>query len=217
MLRSLKIRMIVLTTHGILIALLGAALLYLRATMTNLFFDVVAVGLALLLSVAALILAGLADWMAAFGEGFRHFRRFTLYLLCGSGLLMAAVFLACYPYGSMPLLLLLAAAHASLFSISVFAFYFKARQRPGNRWLVVTSGMISLVFAITMVVLATRNDDLLAATVVGVYLCFVGSKLLFFAWSLHRTREAERTLTRESTDVHYVPPPIAVPGAATKS
>ena len=69
MLRSLKIRSYVLAIQGVMILGLGVVFLYLRANMTEDVFNIVDVGIAIMFTVAALIVGALADWIAAIGEG----------------------------------------------------------------------------------------------------------------------------------------------------
>src|SRR5580698_8753303 len=122
MFRSLKIRAYVLLVQGGMILALGLAFLYLRADMTDSIFDIGDVVVAVMLTVAALVVAALADWIAALGEGAEHFRRFTFYLLMGLGLLMAVGFLVYSHYRTLALMLTFAAAHALIYSMSVFSF-----------------------------------------------------------------------------------------------
>lgn len=185
MYRSLKIRSYVLGIQGALILGLGLVFLYLRANMTEEVFDIVDVGIAILLSVAALIVAALADWIAALGEGVEHFRRFTFYLLGGLGLLMGGAFLTYSHYRTLALMLSFAGVHALVYSMSVFSFQLSHLHRAHHRGLLYVSGGVSLLFAITMIAFATSDDDKLATALIGAYLCFVALRMLHQAWRLH--------------------------------
>jgi len=213
MLKTLKIRTLVLSTHGALMLLLGLAFLYLRANMTNILFDVLDVGIAILLAVGVFLIAALVDWVAAIGEGIEHFRRFAFYLLGGIALALSGLLLIRFPTATVALLLLFTAAHALIYSISILAFhrgpYRHAAQLasvshspiPNKPFLTKPSlhkprlgaaanyliGTISLLFALAMATLATRDNDLAAMAILGAYLCFLGARTLLAAWNLHRT------------------------------
>jgi hypothetical protein len=185
MLRDLKIRSYVLVIQGVLILGLGLVFLYLRANMTEQVFSVVDVGIAIMLTVAALIVGALADWIAALGEGVENFRRFAFYLLSGFGLLMACAFLAYSHYRTLALMLSFAGVHALVYAMSVFSFQLSHLHRAHHRGLLFVSGGVSLVFAIAMIFFATSDNDELATLLIGAYLCFVGVRMLHQSWRLH--------------------------------
>lgn len=185
MFRSLKIRAFVLAVQGVLILGLGLVFLYLRANMTDQVFDVVDVGVAILLTVGALVIAALADWIAALGEGVEHFRRFAFYLLGGLGLLMGGGFLVYSHYRTLALMLMFAAAHALVYSMSVFSFQLGHLHRAHHRGLLYVSAGISLLFAVAMAAFATSDNDKVATALVGAYLCFVGARMLHQSWRLY--------------------------------
>ena len=184
MFRSLKIRAYVLLVQGGMILALGLAFLYLRADMTDSIFDIGNVVVAVMLTVAALVVAALADWIAALGEGAEHFRRFTFYLLIGLGLLMAVGFLDHSHYRTLALMLTFAAAHALIYSMSVFSFQLSHLHRAHHRGLLYLSAGISLAFAVAMAAFATADSNKLATALIGAYLCFVGVRMLHQSWRL---------------------------------
>ena len=184
MFRSLKIRAYVLLVQGGMILALGLAFLYLRADMTDSVFDIGDVVVAVMLTVAALVVAALADWIAALGEGAEHFRRFTFYLLMGLGLLMAVGFLVYSHYRTLALMLTFAAAHALIYSMSVFSFQLSHLHRAHHRGLLYLSAGISLAFAVAMAAFATADSNKLATALIGAYLCFVGVRMLHQSWRL---------------------------------
>jgi len=185
MVRSLKIRTYVLSIQGVMIVGLGLVFLYLRANMTEEVFDVVDVGISIMLTVAALIVAALADWIAALGEMVEHFRRFAFYMLGGLGLLMGGAFLTYSHYRTLALMLSFAGVHALVYAMSVFTFELSHLHRAHHRGLLYLSGGVSLLFAITMIAFATSDNDKLATALIGAYLCFVGGRMLHQAWRLY--------------------------------
>ena len=184
MFRALKIRGFVLAIQGFMILALGLFFLYLRVNMTDEAFDIVDVGVAILLTLAALVVSALADWIAALGEGVEHFRRFTFYLLLGLGVLMAGGFLVYSHYRTLALMLMFAAVHALVYSMSVFSFQLSHLHRAHHRGLLYLSAGISLVFAVAMAAFATSDNDKVATALVGAYLCFVAVRMLHQSWRL---------------------------------
>lgn len=185
MLTTQQVRSGVLVIHGVLALFLGLAFFYLRATMTNLLFEAVAVAIAILLSAAALILAAIVDWFAAFNAGMKRAHRFTFYL-AGVTFALAGAFLGGYPLISMQWLVVFAAIHALAFGISAFVFAYKTSHHSWECRAMYFFGTISLLFSGTMAGLVRDLDDRSATALLGGYLCFVGTKMLFFAWDLHR-------------------------------
>lgn len=184
---AIKIRTGVLAVHGALALGLGLTFFYLRATMTNLLFEAIAITIAILLSAAALILAAITDWFAAFSEGITHLHRFTFYALGGLAFVLTGFFLGYYPQVSMQVLVWFAVIHALAFGVSALAFAFKAHHHPLERRAMYLFGTASVVFSGVMAGWVRDLDNLSATAVLGWYLCFVGVKMLFFAWDSHRT------------------------------
>lgn len=186
MLKSIRIHLRILVIHGVLAFWLGLALFYLRATMTNWFFEGIAVVFAILLAATSLILGGIADWMAAWWEGSKHLNRLTFYLFAGLVSALAGAFLGIYLPFSMQWLLLLAALHALFFGLLSFSLAWKAKHHGGfERRAMYLFGAASVIFSGTMASLATRLDNRGAAAILGVYFCFVSMRLLFLAWQFH--------------------------------
>lgn len=177
-----KLRTVVLAIHGSLALLLGLALLYLHATMTNLLFEAFAVLIAVLLSAAALILAAITDWFAALTAGMKKLHRVTFYLLSGIAFALAGVFLGSYPLVTMQWLVIFAVVHALAFGIFAFLYAARAHHHVRKRRAMYLFGTISILFSGTMAGMVRNLDDPSATGVLGWYLCFVGMKMLFVAW-----------------------------------
>ena len=187
MLKDLIIRKVVLSVHGVLALMLGLAFLYLGATMTNLLFEAVAVAIAIVLATAALILAAITDWFAAFSEGRKRVHRFVFYILAGVALAVTGVVLGYYPAVTMQWLLVLAAIHSLTFGISAFAFAMRPALQPIRPRCLYILGTLSILFSGVTASMATLDiGNPAAAATLGVYLCFVGAKMFFFAWNLDR-------------------------------
>lgn len=182
---QMKFRIVALATHGILAICLGLSFFYLRATMTNRLFEVFATVIAIMLSAAALLVAALGNWFFAFSEGLGSIHRFTFYLLAGCAFALAGVIVGAYPLVSMQWLVVLAAIHACLFGISALVFAFRATCHIPECRAMYFFGIISVLFSGMMAGLAGGLDNSAATAALGWYMCFVGVKMLFFAWNSH--------------------------------
>jgi MFS family permease len=186
MLKALNIQLRILVAHGALAACLGAALLYLNAAMTNWIFEGIAVVMAVLMASAALILGALADCAAAWGEGTRYLQRAAFYLLSALAFAIAGAFLGVYAPLSLQWLILLAAIHALVFGLLGLAIALRAKRDGWERRLVFLFGMISVAFSAVLAALARHLNNRESTGLLGIYFCFVGAKLFFLAWNLHR-------------------------------
>jgi len=186
MLKALNIQLRILVAHGALAFCLGAALLYLSATMTNQIFEAIAVVVAILMASTALILGALADWVAAWGEGTAHLQRAAFYLLSGLAFATAGAFLSVYAPISLEWLVLLAALHALVFGLLGVAIALRAKRHGWERRLVFLFGAASVAFSGVMAGLARHLENREASGLLGAYFCFVGVKLFFLTWNLHR-------------------------------
>jgi hypothetical protein len=187
---SINVRTCVLALHGSLSLFAGLAFLYLHALMTNLLFDVAAAVSAFIFSVAALLMAAVIDSLAAFATGITKVHQFAVYLLAALGAALAALIIGYHPAVSLQLLAAFAAAHALLFGLWGLAFAGHASYARGQRVYIGAFGLLSIVFAIYL----GRNlhvNDSIAIARVGAYTCFVGIKMLLFAWQLHRLSTAD--------------------------
>ena len=181
-----RIRPFVLTFHGCLALCVGLFWLFARAVMITPIFEALAVSTAVLFSAAALILAGLTDWFAVFTSGMMNVHRFCNCLLAGIAFALAGALLVAFPSISMMWLVAFAALHAVAFGIWALLFAFREKDDSLKRRAMFFFGTCSVLFACAMAGLAVKVDDFSAAALLGSYMCFVGVKMLFFAWSCHR-------------------------------
>jgi hypothetical protein len=187
MLKDTKIRADVLAVHGFLALVLGLAFLYLGATMTNLFFEAVAIVVAFVLSAATLILAGLTDWVAAAGEGWKRAHRLIFYLLAGTALAGTGLALADSSRVTMRWLLVFGAVHGLAFGVATLIFASKLRRHTLERLFFYLFGAASVAFSGVLTYFAGSDiGNPAAAAMLGGYLCFIGAKMLFFALTLYR-------------------------------
>jgi hypothetical protein len=183
---SRNVRTGVLTIHGGIALVLGLVFIYLSATMTNPLFEALAVVAAIMLATAALVLAAIIDWFAAFSAGTKSAHRITFYLLAGMAFALAGVFIGYYPAIYMQWLVGFAALHALVCGTSAFAFVLTAEHHQLGRRTMALFGTCSTLFSGALAAWIPYLNDQSAIALLGGYLSFVGVKLLFFAWNSHR-------------------------------
>ena len=197
MVTSLKIRTRVLATHGVLAVCLGLALLYLGADMGSGLSEIADVAVAIVLSAAALILAALCDWFAAFRAGLKHLHQLKFYLLGGSLFALAGAMLVMYTrVVTLEWLVLLAAVHASASGVFGIVLAGKAKHHRKERLALYLFGGLSILFAAAMASLIGYQRDRSATLTLGAYMCFVGGKVFFYSWHFHRLRRIADKLGR---------------------
>lgn len=183
---SRNLRTGVLAIHGGIALILGFAFLYLSATMTNPLFQALAVVAAIMLATAALVLAAITDWFAAFSAGMKSAHRLTFYLLAGMAFALAGVFIGYYPQVYMQWLVGFAALHALVFGTSAFGFALSTEHHKLERIAMAALGTVSVLFSGGLAAWIQYLNDQTAVALLGAYLFFIGIKLLFFAWNSHR-------------------------------
>ncbi len=196
---SKTVRVLLLAVHGSLVAVLGLVLLYVGAKMTNALTEIVGATIAIVLSSAALVLIGVLDVFAAFTEGLKHLRRLVFYLLAGVALALAGYFLLSYSRITLEWLVLLATLHALVLGVFALLFAWKARSRKSESRVMYLLGAASLVCAGSMLVLIESHHEQAATIALGVYVCFVGAKILFSAWLVHRSEWNSDRVALESS------------------
>jgi hypothetical protein len=172
----------VMTVQGGIALVLGLSFVYLSATMTNPLFEALAVVAAIMLGAAALVLAAITDWFAAFSRGMKSAHRIAFYLLAGVGFALAGMAIAYYPGVYLQWTVGLAALHALIFGISAFAFVFAAQRNSLMRATMAAFGTVSVLFSGAAAASIAYLDDRASISVLGAYLIFIGIKLLSFAW-----------------------------------
>lgn len=191
MLRSVKIQLRILVIHGILALCLGLSFFYLLSTMTNSLFDIFSIVIAILLTAAALILAAVADWSAAWGEGTKHLRRLVFYLFAGLAFALTGIFLGFYSRSTLQLICVLAAIHALVFGLLGIVLARRTRPHQAERFVLSLLGIVSILFSGTVAGLVPTLDDRSATTILGAYMCFVALKLFYMAWTTRKMAKAD--------------------------
>ncbi len=170
-------RVKLMTIHGFTMFALGLALVYVRATMTNLLFDVFGGAFAMLLVAASLLFIAAVDWLCAAGLGRRQVSRLRGLLFVSTGVAAGGVFLILYPGGSVRLLCYVLALYALSLGVGKFglARVWTGSQRQGVV-LYILAG-IAITFSVALAVFAGGRDrDALA--VLAAYSLFMGLQML---------------------------------------
>ena len=199
--KSLKLRTRVLATHGVLALCLGLALLYVGANMDSGYFEVPAVALAIGLSAAALILASLSDWFAAFRAGLKHFHQLKFYLLGGTVCALAAAILAMYTRVTLEWRVLMASLHALASGVSGIVCAWNVKHHKQERLARYLFGGLSIFFAVAMAALIRYQRDRSATLTLGAYVCFRGLKMCFYSSHFQRLRRIADKLVKGDVPV----------------
>jgi len=181
----------VLTVHGGIALVLGLVFFYLSAAMTNPLFEVLAVVTALVLATAALLLAAIADWFAAFSAGMKSAHRIIFYLLAGIAFALAGLLIGYSSAIYMQWLVGFAALHALVFGTSIITFAFTSQDDTPERIAMAIFGMCSVVFSGALAAWIPYLNDKSAIALLGGYLFFVGIKLIYLALNSRRKRALE--------------------------
>jgi uncharacterized membrane protein HdeD (DUF308 family) len=207
MFKDMQIRSRLLFILGSLSILLGIAFLYLRLTMQNALIQTVVSAMVIVLASATFLIMAFTEWFAAYKEGTRNLQKLLVYAFSGAAFALVAILIGAFPTVSFHLLIYFAAAHAIIFGAQAFAWAVKHRRHRMS-YPVYFFAVISIILAFAMFGFASTLDELTAIVVLGIYLCFVGIKLIFFAWNLHHF------LATHKHHAHIPPPDGNIPESA---
>ena len=176
-------RVTLMTIHGFAMLALGMSLFYVRATMTNLLFDVVGGAFAMLLVAASLLFIAGVDWLCAAGLGRRQVSRLRGLLFLSSAVAACGVFLILYPGATIRMLCYLLAVYALLLSVGKFSL---ARAWIGTKrqqMVMYTLAVVAVAFSADLIVFA-GGDERDALVVVASYSLFMGLQMLLTMYFL---------------------------------
>jgi hypothetical protein len=169
--------------HGFAMLALGLILLYIRATMTNLFFDIFGGAFAMLLVAASLLFIAAVDWLCAAGLGRRQVRRLRGLLFLSTAVAACGVFLILYPGATIRMLCYVLAVYALLLSLGKFGL---ARAWTGNKrqqMVMFILAAIAVAFSAALIIFAGQ-DDREAMAVIATYSLFMGFQMLLTIYFL---------------------------------
>jgi hypothetical protein len=176
-------RVKLMTIHGFAMLALGMSLFYVRATMTNLLFNVVGGAFAMLLVAASLLFIAGVDWLCAAGLGRRQVSRLRGLLFLSSAVAVSGVLLILYPGATIRMLCYLLAVYALLLSVGKFGL---ARAWIGTQRQQVVMyilAVIAVAFGAALIVFAGQ-DERDALVVVAAYSLFMGFQMLLTMYFL---------------------------------
>jgi hypothetical protein len=198
---TLNGRLTLLIAHGIGMVGIGLALFYVRATMTNVIFDICGSIIVLMLVAASLLLSAMLDWVCAVGTGLHHvvgLRRYLFLSLISAG---AGLFFVLYPAASIRPLCYFIAAYALFLGIGKL---WLAQHWDGGKSLKLVLnvlGGIAVCFSGSLVAIADKEDRS-AIALLALYSMFVGGQMLLTTFYLYRQKIALSGSASEQEQVH---------------
>ncbi len=170
-------RMKLMAIHGWTMLGVGLALFYVRATMTNLLFDVVGGAFALLLVAASLLFIAGVDWICAAGFGCRRVRRFRGFLIVSTAAAACSVLLILYPGATIRMLCYGLTVYALTLSVGKIALAKSWKGTVREQTVMYILAGIGFAFAGALLVVA-GHDDRKSLAVVASYSLFMGLQML---------------------------------------
>ena len=180
-----KTRKRLMLLHGCSMLLLGLALFYIRATMTNLFFYIFGGAIALLLVAASLLFVAGVDWICAAGLGRRQLSGLRGLLLVSTGVALCSVFLIFYPGATFQMLCFLLAAYALTMSVGKFELARAWKGSKREQRVMYALAALALAFGVCLVSVSS-SEDRASLFVVAAYSLFMGLQMLLTMYFLER-------------------------------
>jgi uncharacterized membrane protein HdeD (DUF308 family) len=182
MLKNLNLRATLLFVHGALALNLGLILFYLHAIMTNVLFEAIAIASAVVFAGTALLLAAIADWVAAaLSTAGRRMHQAWLYSLSGFAAFVVVAVVFAKAETALYLLLMLAALHAAFTGAYALALAVRMHHPGIERGMLFALGSASVTMAGLIAMFGWRFSDRTATAWLGACLCLAGAKTLFFS------------------------------------
>jgi hypothetical protein len=178
-------RIKLMLVHGVAMMALGLALFYIRATMTNLFFDVFGGAFALLLVAASLLFIAGVDWICAAGLGCRQVSRLRGFLFLSTAVAASTFFLILYPGATIQMLCYVLAVYALLLSVGKFGLAKAWNGTRREQAVMYLLAGIALAFSASLVGFAGR-DDRASLAVIASYSLFMGFQMLLTMYFLQQ-------------------------------
>lgn len=173
--------------HGFAMLALGLGLFYIRGTMTNSFFDVIASAFAMLLVTGSLLFIAAVDWICAVGLGFPQVFKLRGLLFLSAGAGAGAVFLILYPGSTIGMFCYLIAIYALLLSIGKFSLAMYWKGTKGVHAVMYVLAALAFFFS-ALLAMAARRMEREAIAVIGGYAVFIGLQMLLSMYYLEQQR-----------------------------
>jgi hypothetical protein len=164
---------------------LGLELFYIRAAMTNRFYDVFGFALAMLLVAASLLFIAVLDWICSAGLGSQQASKLRWLLILSTVAAASSVFLLLDARSTVQLLCYFLALYSLLLGIgkAFLARYWKGT--PGDQVGMYVLAGLSIAFSALLVLVAGKDERTALAVVAG-YSLFVGLLMLFSNYYLQQ-------------------------------
>lgn len=182
MLKNLNLRATLLFVHGALALNLGLILFYLHAIMTNPLFEAIAIASAVVFAGTALLLAAVADWVAAaLSTAGRRLHQAWLYSLSGFAAVVVLAVVFARAETALYLLLMLAALQAAITGTYMLAVAVRMHHAGVERGILFALGSGSVVLASLIGLFGWHFSERTATAWLGACLCLAGAKTLFLS------------------------------------
>lgn len=171
--------------HGCSMVLLGLALFYIRAAMTNLFFYVFGGAFALLLVAASLLFITGVDWICAMGLGCHQVSKLRGFLSLSTAVALCSLLLIFFPGATLQMLCYLLAFYALALSAGKFSF---ARSWSGSKReqsVMYVLAFAALAFSVSLAGFSS-HDDRISLCLVASYSLFMGLQMLLTMYFLQQ-------------------------------
>lgn len=174
-----------MATHGFAMIGLGIGLLYIRSSMTNVFYYVFGSAFAMLLFAASMLFIAVLDWLCAIGSSPHRPPTLRGLLLLSTIAAALSVFLVCVIGTTIQVICYLTAVYALLLSIGKFHLARFWNGSDPERKLMYLLALTGVLFACLLVVFAGQ-DERRAITVIAAYSLFLGLQMLLSMFYLQR-------------------------------
>jgi hypothetical protein len=171
--------------HGCSMVLLGLALFYIRATMSNLFFYVFGGAFALLLVAASLLFIAGVDWICAMGLGCRQVSKLRGFLFLSTAVALCSLLLIFFPGATLQMMCYLLAFYALSLSVGKFSFARSWNGSKREQAVMYVLAFVALAFSVCLVGFSS-HDDRASLFLVGSYSLFMGLQMLLTMYFLQQ-------------------------------
>jgi hypothetical protein len=177
-----------MVVNGLAMVALGLGLLYIRETMTDLFYYMFGCAFAVLLVAASLLFIAVLDWICAAGLGPYQISRLRGLPFLGTAAAVSSVVLILIPGSTIKMLCYFIAVYALVLSVGKFrlARYWRGTNRQQAVMYVLAS--IAFVFSALLVAVAGQ-DERNALAVLASYSLFIGLQILLSPYYFRQTQQ----------------------------
>jgi hypothetical protein len=174
---NLQTRLTLMTVHGIVMVLIGLALFWIRAVMTNVIFDVLGSTFALMLLVASFLFSAVLDWVFEVETELHHIRELRRLLLVSGIAAAGCWFFLIASTPSIRVLCYFTAVYALFLGIGKIRLAQHLDRGTRERIIINVLGCLAICFSGILAAMANKEERS-AIAVLGGYSLFVGLLML---------------------------------------